>query len=245
MTQSIIAMKNIFEHAAAKLVRDGGIFSLMRKTTIHSLCLAAGTALVLLSSSCASTSVKSTWKSPDYQGAPPEKMAVVADDDRKLVRVPLENRFVNQLVSAGQPAFGTASSFPDLAAARKSKEATIAQLRKEGADAILITRLVSKSAYMAKAQEQFTGQFVALTVTPDSGGWETSIGTYSAYESGPRSNDRSYLLLDTSLYDLNTGKRIWACITETTIKDTDDRLEIADKFVAKVVGIMQQDGMIR
>ena len=199
----------------------------------------------MLLSSCASTSVKSTWKSPDYNGETPKKIAVVADEDRAMVRVALENRFVNQLCAASQPAFATATSFPDLSAARKNKEATITQLRAAGADAIMITRLVSKSAYMAKAQQKFIGQYVALTVTPGSEGWDTSIGTFSDFQSGPRSDDRSYLLLDTSLFDLNTGKRIWGCITETAIKDTDDRLEIADDFVAKVVGIMRQEGMIR
>lgn len=244
-------MNNTFKAVSTEPATKGGVLGLIpdfrgaRKFAAIGLCLAASTALMMLASSCASTSVKSTWKAPDYKGELPKKVAVVADEDRMMVRAALENRFVNQLDADGQPAFGTASSFTDLAAARKNKEATIAQLRAAGADAILITRLVSKSAYAAKAQQQFTGQYVALTVTPDSDGWDTSVGSYSAYSSGPRSDDRSCLLLDTSLYDLNTGKRIWACLTETTIKDTDDRLEIADEFVAKVVGIMHQDGMIR
>lgn len=233
------------------LAAKGGMFRfipdfwIVRKHTNASLCLAVGTALAIFSASCASTSVKSTWRSPDYKGEPPQKVAVVADDDRMLVRVALENRFVNQLGAASQPAFGTASSFADLAAARNNKEATLSQLRAAGAEAILITRLVSKSNYMAKAQQRYAGQYVALTVTPGSDGWDTSIGSYSAYETGPRTDDRSYLLLDTSLFELNTGRRIWGCLTETTIKDTDDRLEIADEFVAKVVGSMRQDGMIR
>ena len=199
----------------------------------------------MLSSSCASTSVKSTWKSPDYHGELPKKIAVVADEDRMMVRVALENRFINQLAADGQLSFSTAAAFADLAAARKNKEATLAQLRAAGADAILITRLVSKDAYLAKAQQRFTGQYVAMTVTPDSDGWDASIGSYSAYSGGPRSDDRSYLLLDTSLYNLNTGKRIWACLTETTVKETDDRLEIADEFVAKVIKVMHQDGVIQ
>ena len=209
------------------------------------LWLAAAGTMAMFSSSCASTSVKSTWKSPDYHGAPPQKIAVVADDERMMARVALENRFVNQLGAAAQPAFATAQSFSDLAAARKNKETTIAQLRADGADAILITRLVSKSAYMAKAQQTFTGQYVALTVTPKSEGWDASIGSYSEYSSGPRSDDRNYLLLETGLYDLSTGQRIWACLTETTVKESDDRLELADAFVAKVVKTMRGDGMIR
>jgi len=218
---------------------------IVRKNTIIGLCLAAGTVLIMLASSCASTSVKSSWKSPDYKGALPQKVAVVADEERKLVRMALENRFVNQLVAASQPAFGTASAFADLEAARKHKEATVAQLRAAGADAILITRLVSKSDYQAKAQQRFTGHYVAVTVTPGSDGWDTDIGSFDTYQSAPRGDDRSYLLLDTSLFDLNTGQRIWGCITETTIRQTDDRLEIADEFVGKVVEVMRQDGMIR
>ena len=218
---------------------------IFRKNTIACLCLAAGTALIMLASSCASTTVKSSWKSADYKGEPPKKVAVVADDERKLVRMALENRFVNQLAVANQPAFGTAASFADLEAARKNKEATVAKLRAAGADAILITRLVSKSDYQAKAQQRFTGHYVAVTVTPGSDGWDTDIGSFDTYQSAPRSDDRSYLLLDTSLFDLNTGQRIWGCITETTVRQTDDRLEIADEFVGKVVEVMRQDGMIR
>lgn len=244
-------MKKILNTESAEPATNSGVFRfipdfrIVRKNTFTYLCLATGTALLMLGSSCASTSVKSSWKSPDFKGEPPPKVAVVADEERTLVRTALENRFVNQLVAASQPAFGTASSFPDLEAARKNKEATVAQLRAAGAEAILITRLVSKSDYQAKAQQRFTGHYVAVTVTPGSDSWDTSVGSFDTYQSAPRSDDRSYLLLDTSLYDLSTGRRIWGCITETTVRQTDDRLEIADKFVGKVVEVMRQDGMIR
>ena len=209
------------------------------------LSLAAAVTITMLFTSCASTSVKSTWKSPDYKGAPPQKIAVVADDERGDVRTALENRFVHQLEAASQRAFATARAFPDLATARKNKEATVAKLRADGAEAILITRLVSKSDYIARAQQRYTGQQVTLTVTPGPEGWDTSINSYSTYSSAPRSDDRSYLLLDTGLFELNTGQKIWACVTEVTVKETDNRLEIADEFVAKVVNSMRQDGMIR
>lgn len=217
------------------------LFNLMKKTST----IAAGLAALFLFSGCASTAVKDTWKLPGYQGGPPQKVAVVADEDRMMVRTALENRFVNQLAWDGQPTIGTAAEFPDLAEARKNKEATIAKLRTDGVDAILITRLVGQTAYQAKAQQTFSGHYVGVTVTPDSGDWDTSIGSYSTYSSAPRSDDRSHMLLDTSLYDLKSGQRIWSCITETTILETDDKLEIADEFVAKVVAAMHKDGMVR
>jgi hypothetical protein len=214
------------------------------KLAIACLWSAAMTLTILLAA-CASTSVKNTWKSPGYKGAPPQKIAVVTDDDRAFVRVALESRFVNQLNAASQPAFATSRAFPDLAAARKNKEATVAKLRADGAEAILLTRLVSKADYVAHARQNYAGQYSVLTVSHDSQGWDTSIGSYSTYSTTPRSDDRSYLVLDTSLFELNTGQRIWGCVTEVTVKETDDRLEIADKFVAKVVESLRQDGMIR
>jgi hypothetical protein len=213
----------------------------MKKTFTIAVYLTA----LCLFSGCASTAVRDTWKSPDYKGGPPQKVAVVADEERMVVRTALENRFVNQLAWAGQPAIGTAAEFADLAEARKNKAATILRLRADGADAILITRLVGQTAYQAKAQQTFSGHYVGVTVTPDSGDWDASIGSYSTYNSSPRSDDRSHMLLDTSLYDLKSGQRLWACVTETTILETDDKLEIADEFVAKVVEAMRKDGMIR
>ena len=228
-------------------IRFSGVAATGLTTGLGFTCLwlAAATTLTMLLSSCASTSVKNTWKSPDYKGGPSQKIAVVADEERLDVRRALENRFVNQLKAASQPAFATAQSFPDLAAARKNKEASVARLRSDGADALLITRLVSKSDYVSMYQPQFAGHYTALTVAPGSGSWDTYIASYTTYSSGPRADDRTHLLLDTSLFDLNTGQRIWGSITEVTVKESDDRLQIADKFVAKVVESLRHDGMIR
>src|SRR3954464_6960689 len=101
------------------------------------------------------------------------------------VRVALEKRFIRQLDNAGQPAFATAAAYPDLEKARKNKEATVASLSAAGADSMLITRLVSKSFYMSQPHKNYSGQSVALTVSPDSEGWEASMRSYSSYRSAP------------------------------------------------------------
>ena len=69
----------------------------------HSLSLCA---LATLLCSCAATSLKKTWKAPDCQ-QPVGKVAVLAIDDRGLVRQGFENRFVAQLTKAGAPAVVT------------------------------------------------------------------------------------------------------------------------------------------
>jgi hypothetical protein len=61
----------------------------------------------------------------------------------------------------------------------------------------------------------------------------------------PRAEDRDYYFLETSLYDLNTGNRLWSCLSEAVVKERADRLEIADALVASVVEQMRKDGAVR
>src|SRR6266576_2590412 len=65
--------------------------------TWSSLCAAVFTMLC----SCASTSIKHTWKSPDYHGGPVQKIAVLAVVERGLVRQGIENRVGNQIRNQG------------------------------------------------------------------------------------------------------------------------------------------------
>lgn len=232
-------------HSVAQSTLRGpaaGTFWKLGRTDCRVLAAVAVAALV---SSCASTSVKKTWRSSSYQGGPLQRVAVVADHEEANVRMMLEGRFVRQLQRTGQPAFETAANYPDLKKARTDKEATVTSLRAAGADSILITRLVSKARYMSQPRSQITSQSIELRMSTDGAGWDTSLGSYSTSSSAPRSDDRDFLLLETSLFELKTGQRVWACITETTVLETADKLEVADEFVAKVVELMHKEGLTR
>jgi hypothetical protein len=56
---------------------------------------------------------------------------------------------------------------------------------------------------------------------------------------------KQHVYLDSSLYDLKTGKRLWSLLTLTTVKDETDRLAEVDKLTAKVVAALGKDGMVR
>jgi hypothetical protein len=53
------------------------------------------------------------------------------------------------------------------------------------------------------------------------------------------------LYLNSSLFDLKTGQRLWSATTLTVLKENADRLEVADSLVAKIVGALRKDGLIR
>jgi hypothetical protein len=206
--------------------------------------LLAVAALALCFGGCAASSVKQTWKSPAHQGGPVGKIAVVAVDERSLVRQGFENRFVRDFRAQGQEAAVTHDllGLPEIKA---DKEAAAARLRSAGADSVLIVRLVDQNTY--NHQVRATSSKYAENVTDI----ESYYGWYDYYTVAFTdmttiwSSTKLEILLDTSLYDLKSEKRLWSALTKTVLKDDTDRLAEADLLVAKVVAALRKDGMVR
>jgi hypothetical protein len=193
---------------------------------------------------CAASSVKHSWKAPNYQGGPVQKVAVIGVEERGLVRQGFENRFVRDLRAHGQEAIVTHDlmTLPDIKA---DKKAAAARLMGAGADSVLIVRLVDQSTF--NHQVAATPQVYVETVT----GVSDYYGWYDYYEvafmnMGTVWSDTVIkVYLDTTLYDLKSGQRLWSAMTLTTLKDGADRLAEADTLVAKVVAAVRKDGLVR
>jgi hypothetical protein len=206
---------------------------------IGALCLCTLAAFLC---SCTATSVKKTWKSPDFR-QPVAKIAVITIEERGSLRRGFENRFVTQLTKAGTAAVVTYDqlSLPDI---KKDKRAAADRFVASGADAVLILRLLDISASYRDVQPG--GERYAGTVT----GFET-MGWYDYYSMGFMNMSPTYgsltqrLYLETSLYDLKTEKRVWSGVTQTVIKETMDRVAEMDPLVEKIVAAMRKDSVIR
>jgi hypothetical protein len=198
-------------------------------------------ALVL--SGCSSTSIKTTWKSPAAPSGPVKKVAVLAVADQGLVRGGFENRFTKQLAAQGQAAFTTYETLP-LTEIKTNKEGAAAILRQAGADSVLILRLVDSSTRVAETRH--AGSLYAFMPSDtDTAGWYDFYSVALNDMGVIRDSVRHQVFLETSLFDLTTGKRLWSCATDTILKEDVDRLEVADAFVAKVVGALRKDGLVR
>jgi hypothetical protein len=51
--------------------------------------------------------------------------------------------------------------------------------------------------------------------------------------------------LETSVFDLTSGRRLWSGVTQTVVSETTDRLAEMERTVAKVVAAMRKDGMVK
>ena len=193
-------------------------------------------------SGCASTSIKETWKSPEYHGGPVGKIAVLAVDERGIVRVALENRYVRDLKERGQDAM-VAGEFVDVTEIETNREVIAARLRDAGADAILAIKLVDRISY--NTQSSSTPSLSGRDLYLQAGTWYD----YFAYGSVQRTTVTSYnkreFYLDNGLFDLKTGKRLWSGLAVFVLKENQDSLDAADVLSGKVVAALQKDGLIR
>jgi len=199
-------------------------------------------ALTLSLCGCAATALKQTWKSPTCTGGPVQKIAVLAVDERDFYRSAVEGHFSSQLRAHGQSAFVTHDLLA-LPAIKADKPAAVARVREAGADSVLIVRLVSlaSSASQVRARQ---GYYAPVVTGYESGDWYDYYSVAFMDMGTVWSNAKRKVCLDTSLFDLKTGRRLWSGLTQTVLKEEADRIEELSKLVTKVLVAMRQDGVI-
>jgi hypothetical protein len=216
----------------------------MKSTLISAKCFQtlAFAALTTLLCSCAATSVKSTWKSPDYHGKRVSNLATLAVDERPLLREGFENRLVGQLQKGGATAFTTVKLL-GLDEISHDKAAAAERFRSAGAEGLVMVRLVDATTYYREFRSG--PEVYAQTIN----GFET-YGWYNYYSvaytdmSVTYGSEKTKVYLETVLFDLKTGKRLWSGLTETTFTEGMDRLAEMDRIVEKAVTAMRTDGMV-
>jgi hypothetical protein len=192
---------------------------------------------------CAASSIERKWKSPEVS-APVQKVAVIAVDERGMLRKGFENRFVRDLGEHQQPAMVTYESLglPEIKADKKAATDT---MRAGGADSVLIVRLVGQGSYSRQVEAQPELYVPVTTGIDDYYGWYQYYSVAFMNMSATWGSTEQNVYLDSSLHDLKTGKRLWSALTLTTVKDETDRLAEVDKLTAKVVAALRKDGLVR
>ena len=199
-------------------------------------------ALATLLCSCAATSVKQTWKSPNCT-QPVGKLAVLTIENRGLLRQGFENRFVAQLTKAGASALVTYDllSLPEIKA---DKRAAAERFRASGAEAILILRLMDVASYYRESRAG-NERYAAVVTGFNDVGWYDYYSVAFMDLSSTYGTLKQTVYLETSLYDLKTEKRVWSGVTQTVLTENMDRVAEMDPLVEKIIAVMRKDGVIR
>ena len=197
-----------------------------------------GTALI---AACATTQVNAIWKNPEYQSRP-AKIMVIGVAKIPLNRRLFEDEFAQQIKVHGTEAIASYTVLPDKL---QDDQTTIAAKVKElGADAVLITRLVSKKTVKI---------YVPGTVyypPPYYGTWPDYYGTWPDYYGyGYRHiyspgyiAENEYAVIETNLYETKNDKLVWAASSETVMSDSDKSL--IKSYIGIMVNTMVEQGLL-
>jgi hypothetical protein len=207
-----------------------------RKIYILSAFLAA-----LVLTACASTRVTSDWSDPSY-GKQPAKVLVLSSAKQTADLRLIEEEFAAELKSSGVDAVPGYTVLPE--GKRIDREAVEAKARELGADAVLVAKLVDKKTerdYVpGTAYGPPAGYYGYSGYYPGAYG-----GFYGAYPGGYSPGyvtERVYGIAEATLYDMATGKPVWAATTETEMRGNNSK-EITS-YVEQVVNAMKKKELI-
>ncbi len=220
---------------------------MMRTITARAAAATTAVLAAALLAACASTSLVSSWKDPAYSGPPITRMAVfVASKDEG------QRRFAEEQARAAGAGAGVQvvpayTLFKDDELNEANKEKIKARLIKDGFQAALVVRLLSKDEQDVYVPPQV--QFVPAPAPLYPAPYYRSFYGYSGYAFGYAYTTPGYTyvdkryLIESILFDLPEGKPVWTATLESA--NPDSRAQVA-KEVSRIVGEeLKKNGFIK
>jgi hypothetical protein len=198
--------------------------------------------MIVLIVSCASSSVsiKDTWRSPDAPPTSYKKLLVVGVTANHNLRESFENIFSETLSEHGVEAVPSHKLVSDLTKADHLKLKELAE--QSGADAVVITRVLSKSEHTSYMLA--TGHVEARTVveTKSDGNSSTTIAM-SAVGFSPGEMDSEGATLQTRLFDATSTKLVWSAMSHAAGADN-DKIDVCWQLSALLTKALSKDALI-
>jgi len=175
------------------------------------------------------TKLNETWKDPAFKDGPVSNILVIGITENERVRRTFEKKFVKALKAASAQAF---SSYAVLHINGKlQKEHVLTAVREVGADAVLITSLVNVDETEVFYRPPPIGYY-------DYYGRLYGVVVQQNAMIGVDVN----VVLNTSLYDVDTEKLIWSTLAET--KKAKSKKELLEQLIAAVIKKLRQEKLL-
>ena len=177
--------------------------------------------IFFFSLTCSSTKTTLTWVWEDetYQGGFLDDIMVVGVSDNPERRKIFEDIFVAAFEDKGVKAVSSAALFPP--DEELTREKVLAEVERQGLDAILITYLLwvkEEDKFVPPATSEYPARFSIYSYV---------TGIYSTY--GGSYSEEVEIKLDTHIYEAESQMMIWSAKSRTVLKGDDKRVsELAE-----------------
>lgn len=164
-------------------------------------------------STASNAQIKSAWKNSTHEGHPRKVMVIGVAKDLANRRV-FEDEFVRQLKARDTDAIASYTVLPD---AKLNDPVVIAEkINEQGADAVLVTRRVSKKDAQIFVPETIFHPHIYYDTWIDYFGY-----SYQALFMKEHIADDEQALLETNVYDAQNKNMIWSATSETEMLGSD------------------------
>jgi hypothetical protein len=194
----------------------------VRSAVLAAACLAAV--------ACASTRLNSVYVAPGYEGGAFDRLMIVGLAQSEGGRVQYENAFADQLAALGALGIGSANVFP--AREQLTRETVSAWVREQNVRGVLVTRVQD-----VKREERYVPPTTTWDLYGYYGYWAPTAITTPGYVI-----QETTVVLETSLFDAETGKLVYTAVSETF--QPSSRKEIIEEVVAALTKDLQERGLL-
>jgi len=199
--------------------------------------------LGFLATACSSTTVKNSWVKPGYSDKI-ENVYLIGIAKEEDYRRIFEETFKRRLSGQGVRAVTSHNDLPK--DQENSRENIIKAMSANSCDSVLLTKLVRK-----RTEAGTKGQGINVVKTTPVplyyDPWYNSWGSYynqgySVVNIQPTTPGTTTLIIESVLYDLKTGERIWAAQLETV--EEIDPIKMIRDYVEAVTRNLEGTGLI-
>ena len=184
-----------------------------------------------LTASCATTKMTDVWKDDNYRGTI-RKVVVIGIFKEPDTRKIFEDEFADRLRARGVDATASRKIVTD--AEMPDKDVVIGNIRKHGAETVLVTRVMD----IETEKTYVPGQAYAV---PTYYGY---YGMYYSYNYRPGYTEtKGAAYLETNLYNLVDEKLIWSGRSKTKISAT--RYELIQAYVKTMIDGLSEAKLLR
>jgi hypothetical protein len=191
--------------------------------------------------SCSSyVRVKETWRAPEAPAKSYKKLLVIGITYHPQLRKELENIFSETLSDHGVAAVASHTLIDDLSKAEHTQIQAFAQ--QAGADAVIITRVLSKSEH---ANYQLATGHLEYRVVAETTTTANSSTTVAMSGVGfvPGEMDAEGATLQTRFFDVSNGTMIWSAMSHAAGSDN-DQVDVCWKLSALLTQALSKDHLI-
>jgi hypothetical protein len=192
--------------------------------------------VTLVLAGCQTTALQSAWYDPSFTGGPMHRITVVAAGVNVANRRMAEDVFSQRLLALGVHAAPGWAVVSD--EARNAPEPFTEAVRRSGAEGVLVIRVLG-----VDTRTQVNTMMVT-TAVPIGGGWGWGSPSVWATTTVPVTQVSQYnlVMVETSLYEVSTGRLVWSGITQT-LNPADFQRDVRG-FADVIIGQLAARGLL-